>query len=56
MRRAEMQWQIIGGEGITTSSLSMHKTIQHLIEVINEMQGEIEKLQTHTKADNQTYD
>lgn len=51
MKKAEMQWStnmITENGEITTQSFNAHKTIQHLIEVINEMQEEIETLQAKT--------
>ena len=49
MKKAELQWNIINTNehGVTTSSLSVNKTLEHLVEVINEMQDAITPLK-HT--------
>jgi hypothetical protein len=46
MQEAEIKWNVFD-EGTPTqgNSLAVFKTLDHLVEVINEMQEEIKKLQ-----------
>jgi uncharacterized small protein (DUF1192 family) len=47
MQKAEIKYDTIQNDGyIVSSTLSLVGTLQHLVEVINEMQEEIERLKS----------